>query len=132
MLTDLDLASLPENPREKQKAMALVVTASRHGLAAAQKAQSDAATLVGGRGDAGADVPEASLAEVNFPAKAFYLFSAVGICASSSEARRQIKSGAARLEGQKITDPNQEFASAAELEGKVLQLGKKTFRRLVA
>ena len=79
-----------------------------------------------------ADVPEASLAEVNFPAKAFYLLSAVGICASSSEARRQIKGGAARLEGEKITDPNQEFASAAELEGKVLQLGKKTFRRLVA
>ena len=37
-----------------------------------------------------------------------------------------------RLEGEKITDPNQEFASAAELEGKVLQLGKKTFRRMVA
>ena len=86
LLTDLDLASLPENPREKQKAMALAVTASRHGIEAAQKAQSDAATLVGGSGDAGADVPEASLAEVNFPAKAFYLFSAVGICASSSEA----------------------------------------------
>ena len=56
----------------------------------------------------------------------------MGICASSSEARRQIKGGAVRLEGEKITDPNQEFASAAELEGKVLQLGKKTFRRLVA
>ena len=131
LLTDLDLASLPENPREKQKAMALAVTASRHGPEAASKAQSDAATLVGGSGDAGADVPEASLAEVNFPAKAFYLLSPVGICASSSEARRQIKGGAARLEGEKITDPNQEFASAAELEGKVLQLGKKTFRRLV-
>ena len=132
LLTNLDLASLPENPREKQKAMALAVTASRHGPEAASKAQSDAATLVGGSGDAGADVPEASLSEVSFPAKAFYLLSAVGICASSSEARRQIKGGAARLEGEKITDPNQEFASAAELEGKVLQLGKKTFRRLVA
>ena len=101
LLTDLDLETLPENPREKQKVMALVVTASRHGLAAAQKAQSDAATLVGGSGNAGADVPEASLAEVNFPVKAFYLFSAVGICASSSEARRHIKGGAARLEGEK-------------------------------
>ena len=73
---------------------------------------------------------EASLAEVNFPAKAFYLLSAVGLCASSSEARRQIKGGAARLDGQKIDDPNREFASVEELEGKVLQLGKKTFRRL--
>ena len=132
LLTDLELAGLPENPRDKQKAMALAVTASRHGLEAASKAQSDAATLVGGGGDAAADVPEASLAQVNFPAKAFYLLSAVGICASSSEARRQIKGGAARLEGEKLTDPNQEFASAAELEGKVLQLGKKTFRRLTA
>ena len=132
LLTDLDLETLPENPREKQKAMALAVTTSRHGAQAAAKAQADAAQLVGGGGDAGADVPEASLAAVNFPAKAFYLLSAVGICASSSEARRQIKGGAARLEGEKLSDPNQEFASAAELEGKVLQLGKKTFRRLVA
>jgi tyrosyl-tRNA synthetase len=36
------------------------------------------------------------------------------------------------LEGEKITDPNQEFTTPAELEGKVLQLGKKTFRRLTA
>ena len=131
LLTDLANEALPDNPREKQKAMALAVTASRYGMDVAQKAQEDAATLVGGAAAAAADVPEVSLSTVNFPAKAFYLFSAVGMCASSSEARRQIKGGAARLEGQKITDPNQEFGSASELEGKVLQLGKKTFRRLV-
>ena len=132
LLTDLDLAGLPANPRERQKAMALAVTAGRHGSEAAQKAQADAANLVGGAGDAGAEVPAASLADVSFPAKAFYLLSAVGICASSSDARRQIKGGAVRLEGEKITDPNQEFTTPAELEGKVLQLGKKTFRRLTA
>jgi tyrosyl-tRNA synthetase len=132
LLTDLNVEVLPENPREKQKAMALAVTATRHGMDAAAKAQLDAANLVGGAGAASADVPEASLLAVNFPAKAFYLMSAVGICASSSEARRQIKGGAARLDGEKITDPNQEFASAAELDGRVLQVGKKTFRRLTA
>ena len=131
LLTDLANEALPDNPREKQKAMALAVTASRYGMDVAQKAQEDAATLVGGAAAAAADVPEVSLSTVNFPAKAFYLFSAVGMCASSSEARRQIKGGAARLEGEKITDPNQEFGSASELVGKVLQLGKKTFRRLV-
>ena len=131
LLTDLANEALPDNPREKQKAMALEVTASRYGMDVAQKAQADAATLVAGSGAAAADVPEASLSAVNFPAKAFYLFSAVGMCASSSEARRQIKGGAARLEGEKIIDPNQEFASVSDLEGKVLQLGKKTFRRLV-
>ena len=131
LLTDLANEALPDNPREKQKAMALAVTASRYGIEIAQKAQADAATLVAGSAAAAADVPEASLSAVNFPAKAFYLFSAVGMCASSSEARRQIKGGAARLEGEKIMDPNQEFASVSDLEGKVLQLGKKTFRRLV-
>jgi tyrosyl-tRNA synthetase len=135
LLTDLDLASLPENPRERQRAMALEITRQRHGAAAAEAAQADAASLVGGAqgaGAAGAEVPVASLAAVNFPAKAFYLLSAVGICASSSEARRQIQGGGVKLDGDKLADPNQEFATAAELDGKVLQLGKKTFRRLVA
>ena len=135
LLTDLDLAALPANPRERQKAMALEVTRQRHGSAAAQQAQLDAATLVAGAagsGAADAEVPAASLAQVNFPAKAFYLLAALGICASSSDARRQIQGGGVKLDGAKLADPNQEFADASELEGKVLQLGKKTFRRLVA
>jgi len=135
LLTDLDLTALPANPRERQKAMALEVTRQRHGQAAALQAQADAGKLVGGAsgsGAADAEVPEASLAAVNFPAKAFYLLSAVGICASSSDARRQIQGGGVKLDGEKISDPNQEFSAPAELEGKVLQLGKKTFRRLVA
>ncbi len=134
LLTDLNLAAMPANPRERQKAMALEITRQRHGEAAAAQAQMDAALLVAGargRGAADADVPEASLAAVTFPAKAFYLLGAVGICASSSEARRQIQGGAVRLDGEKLSDPNQEFTDALALEGKVLQLGRKTFRRLV-
>ncbi|QVV67623.1 tyrosine--tRNA ligase [Synechococcus sp. LA31] len=134
LLTDLDLEALPANPRERQKAMALEVTRQRHGDAAAQQAQADAGKLVGGAsgsGAADAEVPEASLEGVNFPAKAFYLLSAVGICASSSEARRQIQGGGVKLDGEKLSDPNQEFAGPDQLAGKVLQLGKKTFRRLV-
>ena len=134
LLTDLDLAALPENPRERQKAMALAITAARHGVAAATAAQADAGHLVAGAAGAGAaeaEVPEASLAAVNFPAKAFYLLAAVGVCASSSEARRQIQGGGVKLDGEKLSDPNQEFGGPQELAGKVLQLGKKTFRRLV-
>ena len=135
LLTDLDLEALPANPRERQKAMAVEVTRQRHGESAAQQAQADAGKLVGGASGSGvadADVPEASLAAVNFPAKAFYLLSAVGVCASSSEARRQIQGGGVKLDGEKLSDPNQEFAGPDQLVGKVLQLGKKTFRRLVA
>ncbi|MCP9808006.1 tyrosine--tRNA ligase [Cyanobium sp. HWJ4-Hawea] len=135
LLTNLDLAGLPANPRERQKALALEITGQRHGLAAAQAAQADAAKLVGGAagvGAADADVPEASMAAVNFPAKAFYLLSAIGICSGSSDARRQIQGGGVKLDGIKLADPNQEFAAATELAGKVLQIGKKIFRRLVA
>ncbi len=134
LLTDLELAALPASARQRQKAMALEVTRARHGLAAAQAAQADAATLVGGAAGAGAaeaEVPEASLAAVNFPAKAFYLLAAVGICASSSEARRAIQGGGVKLDGEKLVDANREFSGPDELQGLVLQLGKKTFRRLV-
>jgi tyrosyl-tRNA synthetase len=132
LLTDLDLAALPDNPRERQKAMALAITAARLGVAAATAAQADAGRLVSGAaGAAEAEVPEASLATVNFPARAFYLLAAVGVCASSSEARRAIQGGGVKLDGEKLSDPNQEFGGPQELAGKVLQLGKKTFRRLV-
>lgn len=140
LLTDLDTAALPTNPRERQKAMALEVTATRHGRKAARQAQADAAGLVsaglsgaGGAGDRlqADSVPEASLAGLAFPLKAFYLLSALQVCASSSEGRRQIQGGGVKLDGEKLSDPNQEFGSVEELAGKVLQLGRKTFRRLV-
>ena len=132
LLTDLDLAALPENPRERQQAMALAITAARHGLAAARSAQADAGLLVSGGAGAGAaeaEVPEVSLATVNFPAKAFYLLGAVGI-STSSEAKRRIDRGEVKLDGMKI-DPQREFSSPAELDGLILQWDKKTFRRFV-
>ncbi|MCT0206993.1 tyrosine--tRNA ligase [Synechococcus sp. CS-1332] len=141
LLTDLDTAALPEGPRQRQKAMALEVTATRHGREAAVQAQADAARLVAaglsGAGQVSGDlsaesVPEASLAGLAFPLKAFYLLSALQVCASSSEGRRQIQGGGVKLDGEKLSDPNQEFSSPQELAGKVLQLGRKTFRRLVA
>jgi tyrosyl-tRNA synthetase len=134
MLTDLDLEMLPADPRQRQRAMALEITRLRHGETAAAAAQADAATLVGGGSGAGAaaaEVPEASLAAVTFPAKAFYLLAAIGVVASSSDGRRLIQGGGVKLDGDKLTDPNREFEAAAELEGKVLQCGKRIFRRLM-
>ena len=134
LLTDLDLDQLPTDARARQKAMAMEITRQRHGEAAAQQAQADAAKLVAGASGqeaASAEVPEASLAAVNFPAKAFYLIGAVGIGVSSSEAKRRIKEGGVRLDGEKLVDPDQLFNSPDELDGKVLRLGNKIFRRLV-
>ncbi|MEL6400673.1 MAG: tyrosine--tRNA ligase [Cyanobacteria bacterium J06626_4] len=132
LLTRLPLDTLPENPRDRQKLLALEITRQFHGAAAAQQAQQDAVNLVqGGDGGAAASVPEFSLAEVNFPAKAFYLLGATPLCASSSEARRQIQGGAVKLEGDRLADPNTVFEQPTELYGRVLQVGKKKFVRLV-
>ncbi|MDA0268806.1 MAG: tyrosine--tRNA ligase [Cyanobacteria bacterium] len=130
LLTRLPLDDLPENPRDRQKALALEITRQCHGEDAAQQAQQDAINLVQGDGEAEA-VPEFSLAAVNFPAKAFYLLGATPLCPSSSDARRQINGGAVKLEGDRIADPNLTFETPAALVGKVLQVGKKKFVRLV-
>ncbi|MEL6246650.1 MAG: tyrosine--tRNA ligase [Cyanobacteria bacterium J06648_16] len=131
LMTRLPLDELPESPREQQKLLALEVTAQIHGMEAAQQAQKDAMTLVQGDAGSAEAVPEFSLAAVNFPAKIFYLLGATPLCNGSSDGRRQIQGGAVRLEGEKITDPNLTFDSPAELAGKVLQVGKKKFVRLV-
>lgn len=132
LLTNLPLESLPENPRDQQKQLALTVTEQFHGPDAAQQAQQAAISLVQGTGEPAEGVPEFSLSAIQFPAKLFYLVGATGLCASSSDARRQIQGGAVKLDGEKLADPNQEFSDPEALLGKVVQVGKKKFVRLVA
>lgn len=131
LLTTTDLANLPAHPRDQQKQLALTVTAQFHGPEVAQQAQQAALTLVQGGGEGAAGVPEFSLATISFPAKMFYLVAATGLCATSSEARRQMQGGGVKLEGEKIADPDQLVENATTLAGKVLQVGKKKFVRLV-
>ena len=139
LLTDLDPAALPRDPRQRQRAMALAVTASLHGLEAARQAQVAAAALVMTPQSGGSEVrtPEVCLASIRdwaTPVPAYQLLHTVfktraGV-ASTSDARRRIQGGAFRLDGEKITDPKRAF-TRDELAGKVLQLGKNTFCRLV-
>jgi len=131
LLTDLPLDALPENPRDRQKLLALTVVSQFRGETAARDAQKAAMTLVQGDAAQAEAVPEFSMAEVEFPVKIFYLVAASGLCSSSSEARRQIKGGAVRLDGDRLSDENQTFDTPESLNGKVLQVGKKKFVRLV-
>ncbi len=131
LLTNLPLDELPENPRDKQKLLALDVVSQYHSQDAAKEAQNAAINLVQGNAKQADAVPEFSLESVQFPAKLFYLVSASGLCKSSSEARKQIQGGGVRLDGEKVIDPNLAFDSPSALQGKVLQLGKNKFARLV-
>ena len=132
LLTDLDLDKLPDNPRECQKLLAIEIVSQYHGKDEALKAQKTAEEIVLKANTSASDsVPEYSLADVEFPAKIFYILGASGLCKSSGEGRRQIQGGAVRLEGDRINDVNLSFESPEELEGKVLQVGKKKFIRLI-
>ena len=110
--------------------MALKITSNFKGTEAARQAQFNSEKLVLGTQDSLEEIPEASISNVNFPAKAFYLFSKIKMCSSSSEARRQILGGGVRINGEKIADPNLEFDTPDELIGKILQVGKKKFIRV--
>jgi len=130
LLTTENLEDLDSNPREVQKFMALTITSNFKGMESAKKAQSSSEKLVLGTQESLEEVPEASISKVNFPAKAFYLFSKMKLCSSSSEARRQILGGGVRIDGEKIIDPNLEFDTPDDLIGKILQVGKKKFLRI--
>jgi len=131
LLTDLPLDQLPEHPRDRQKLLALTITTQYHGEEKAKQAQMDAANLIEGATAEATSVPEFSLSSVNFPAKIFYLVSASGLCNGSSEARRFIQNKAVRLDGSIVSDVNLVFATPDQLDGKVLQLGKNKFVRLI-
>lgn len=131
LLTSCDLDTLPARPRDQQKQLALTITQQFHGEKAAQQAQQAAVSLVQGTGEPAAGVPEFSLADITFPAKLFYIVGATGLCASNSDARRQIQGGGVKLNGEKQLDPNLEFESAKRLIDQVVQVGKKKFIRLV-
>jgi tyrosyl-tRNA synthetase len=131
LLTNLPLDQLPEAPRDRQKLLALDIVTQYHGKEAALAAQQAAQSLVQGGTASAEAVPEFSLESVQFPAKFFYIVSVSGLCSSSSEARRQVQGGAVRLDGDRIQDVNLTFDTAADLNGKVLQVGKNKFVRLV-
>jgi tyrosyl-tRNA synthetase len=130
LLTDLD--QLPEQPRDRQKLLALNIVSQYHGKEAAKDAQQAAMSLIQGDTTNTSAVPEFSLSTVEFPAKLFYILNASGLCKSSGEGRRQIQGGAVRLDGDRLTQVDLTFKSPPDLYGRVLQVGKNKFVRFVA
>ena len=132
LLTNISLTDIPENPREAQKYLAIEVISQYHGRETALTAQKTALEIVSKQNIANAEaVPEFSLADVQFPAKLFYILNASGLVNSSGEGRRQIQGGSVRLDGDRITEPNLTLENPSELTDKILQVGKKKFIRLV-
>jgi tyrosyl-tRNA synthetase len=115
------------SPRDAKRALARTLVARFHGEAAAEEAER-AFDRVHVRREAPEEIatvewPRDS-ARVHLPA---LLSRAFGI--STSEARRSIAQGGVRIEGQPLGDGALDI-EADEIDGKVLQLGKRRFARV--
>ncbi|BAB74681.1 tyrosine--tRNA ligase [Anabaena sp. FACHB-709] len=127
LLTNLPIDALPENPRDRQMLLAWEIVKQYHGEQAANEAKEAAQS--GGKEGA---VPEFSLSNVSqFPVKLAYLLGATGLCKSTGEGKRKIQEGGVRLDGDRISDADTTFQQPDELQGRVLQVGKNKFMRLV-
>jgi tyrosyl-tRNA synthetase len=118
-------------PNEAKRALARGIVERFHDAAAAEGAEQHFNRLFVER-EAPEEVEELDLSpflgdgEVHLPA---LMAAAFGI--SSSEARRLIKQGGAKLDGETIPSDTLDLAQS-ELDGRVLQAGKRRFRRLQA
>ncbi|MEY3826660.1 MAG: hypothetical protein RLZZ148_1477 [Cyanobacteriota bacterium] len=132
LLTKRSPTDIPADPRQAQRELALDIVSQFHGTEAAICASKAAQEILNtGNTSLGSAVAEYSLIGVNFPVKLFYLLSDSGLCTSSTEGKRQIQGGAVRLDGDRLTDPELSFTNPRDLQGKVLQLGKRKFVRFV-
>ncbi len=130
LLTDVDLSILKsKSSRELQRFMALEVTANFHGRKNALEAQSNCEKIYLGDNERVGSIPIVDLDTINFPIKFFYLLSYLKFFNSSSEAKRAIKGGGVRIDNIKITNPDLVFNSIEELQGKIIQIGKKISKR---
>jgi len=132
LLTKRSPTDIPADPRQAQRELALDIVSQFHGKEAAISASKAAQEILNtGNTSLGSAVAEYSLIGVTFPVKLFYLLSDSGLCTSSTEGKRQIQGGAVRLDGDRLTDPELSFTNPRDLQGKVLQLGKRKFVRFV-
>ena len=79
------------------------------------------------------DVPEAALPASLAGKERVWLprhLAELGLASSNADARRQIEQGGVRIDGERVMDPNLEV-SAKDVAGRVLQVGRRKFVRLV-
>ncbi len=119
------------HPNEQKRRMAGAVVELYHGPEAAREAE-ERFDLVHRQHAVPDDVAEAKvLGAVAVDGKVWLprLLVEVGFATSNSEARRLVRQGGVRLDGQPLGDPGAEFGPD-ELRGRVLQAGSHRFARL--
>jgi tyrosyl-tRNA synthetase len=122
-----DLASGAKHPRDAKEELAKEIVARYHGFAAAERAAQEFAHIFREHG-----LPE-EIEEITLtpqgPTGSLLpnVIAMAGLAASTSEARRLIKEGAVKLDGEKVVDVHMDLAANRFF---LLQVGKKRFKKV--
>lgn len=118
---------------EAKEILAYELTALVHGEEEAKKAQESARALFAG-GNA-AEMPTAELSDADLADGVIDILSIVqksGLCASRSEARRNVEQGGVTVDGEPVKDIKTSYTKEQlSGDGIVVKRGKKNFRRVV-
>lgn len=138
LLSDVDLAELQRikdgvdgkeggaHPMESKKALAREMVARFYDQDAAQQAERDFVQQFKQK-EVPDDIPVFNMPD-DQPVWICRLLTDAGLTASNGEARRLVKQGAVRLDGEKVANADQEVAPQGEV---ILQAGKRRFARII-
>ncbi|MDT3843319.1 MAG: tyrosine--tRNA ligase [Bacillota bacterium] len=117
---------------EAKRILAHELTTMVHGEEETEKAEAAAKALFAGGADA--EIPTTELTEADFEGDTIDILGVLvkaGLCATRSEARRNVTQGGVSVEGTQVTDFKATFTKADLAEGKVFKRGKKNFRKVI-
>ena len=118
------LADSSVNPMEVKRELARAVVELYYDAETASQAEQHFNTIVVGKGTPD-DIPEFSLNEEDLIVNVIF---DAGILQSKGEARRMIKQGAVKLDGESITDIQATIAPSGE---QILKVGKRRFLKVI-
>ncbi len=121
-----------EQLNRAKEILAFELTKLVHGEEEATKAEAAAKALFGA--GSGADAPTTELTADDLADGAIDMLSLLvkcELCASKSEARRNVEQGGVTVEGEKVTDIRRTFTAAELAGGLLVKRGKKNYRRVI-
>ena len=116
-----------EQLNKAKEILAYELTKMVHGEAEADKAQAAAKAVFGGSGEG---VPTVEITAED-GTDILSLLVKSGLCASKSDARRNVQQGGVAANDEKVTDIAKTFSGAELKAGIVLKRGKKNFRKVL-
>ena len=116
------------SPVAAKRLLARTIADLYHGSGAGESAEAEF-DRVFKAGEIPSELPERPVPLAEFPMRLARVLALVELVSSNKEGRRKIEQGGVKIAGEKVTDPDLEV-TAAEVDGRVLQVGKRAWARV--